>query len=306
MKLKLFEYDILDNFFQPLPNENFNIKWQALVGPQKCLGQISVTTEIFEEESERFLKQQFSDLGAYDEKVEVLNMTVSNFTTQFDVTKATETAIEIKKTWKTIIETEELGKLLNKRQLLFELPEIDLAPMRQLLQSFVPYKTLWSTAADFLKWEEGWFGNPLSTVDTEKIRETISVYKSDLMECIETFKELPKIQEVSKYFYGRILDFEPKLNCLEWILNPAWVTYHWQQLNKLTELNIKFSLTMNFAYLLQKNIMEYAQLVKEMSESATANRDELEAKLRADEERKLAEERELLERKNRRRGRKLE
>lgn len=305
MKLKLYEYDILDSFFHALPHSNFVLKWQTLAGPLKCMRQIDHTKVDFQDETERFRKQQISDLVLFDERIEVYNMSVSQYGMQYDQEKYLELSIEIKKLWKLISDTKDFGILLNKRQTLFDMPPIDLSGIDKLLESFSPYKTLWVTAADFFKWEEAWCDNPINSVAVDSIRTTISEFKINLLECIHVFSELPQIQTVATHFYGKLLEFEPKIDVIEWIKNPAWLQYHWLELNKTTDIEIKYSTNMNFYYCLDKGIMNYAKEIQNLSNEATKNKDELEAKLREEEARKQAAEAELIARKNRRRGRKL-
>lgn len=305
MRLKLFEYEILDFFWIALPNDDFKVKWAALAGPLKIQKQIVSTREMFEEETERFTKQQSSDIVMYDERVEGLNMTISQFATQYDTSKATEISIEIKKLWKQINETMDLGRLLNKRQLLFENPLIDLKPMIQLLESFTPYKILWVTAADFIKSEEAWVGNPLPNVAPDVIRVAMGEYIAAMDSCISMFKELPKVQQAAYFFQKRLNEFMPTIDIIEWIKNPAWIMVHWQELCKTTEMEIKFSVTMNMEYLIGKGITKFYDKVREISISATENQHILEAAEREAERLRLEEEQAILDRKNRRRGRKL-
>lgn len=305
MRLKLFDYDILDGFWVALPNEDFKVKWAALAGPQKIQKQVISTREMFEEETERFVKQQSSDLVMFDERVEGLNMTICQFATQCDTSKTAEISIEIKKLWKQINETMDLGRLLNKRQSLFENPPIDLSPMVQLLESFTPYKVLWVTGADFNKWEDAWMGNPLPNVAPDTIRTMMAEFMEANDSCIATFVDLPKVQSVAYYFQQRMNEFMPKVDVLEWVKNPAWILIHWQELCKTTEMEIKVSLSMSMEYLLAKGIMKFYDVVRQISESATENHHILEAEEREAERLRLEEEAELLARKNRRRGRKL-
>lgn len=305
MKMKMFEYDILDYFYRTLPNEDFKIKWDALASPQQCYKQIHATKEMYEEETARFQKIQTSDLAGYDEKVEALNMSVVQITSQYDTAKGTEIAVEIRKLWKLIVETKAMGDTLNMRQVLFEQPPINLSGIENLLESFSPYRKLWLTGADFLKWEEAWRGNPLPNVAPDAIRVSVDEYKTATLECIDTFNELPKVQDVAKYFLACIEIFEPKLDVLGWVKNPAWIMLHWQQLCKTTGLEIKYSICINFDYLLEKGIMKHYDIVQEISDSATRNRAALEAELEAEERAKREAEEELLRRKNARRGKKL-
>lgn len=305
MKLKLFEYDILDYFWRALPNDDFKVKWDALAGPLKCTKQMHTTWEMFEEETERFQKIQTSDLVGFDEKVEALNMSVSTFSSLADTSKVAEIAVDIKKLWKLIVETSEMGKTLNVRQALFELPDIDLTGIQNLLVSFAPYRKLWVTGADFTKWEEAWCGNPLVNVAPDAIRVSVDEYKAAIVECIQIFEELPKVQEVAKHFLDCIEQFEPKLDVLGWIKNPAWILVYWQEFGKTTGLEFKYSISINFDYLLDKGIMQHYDTVREISERATQMKDQLEAEMLAAEQAKREAEEELERKKNSRRGRKL-
>lgn len=260
---------------------------------------------MFDEETERFQKAQTSNLVEHDEKFEALNMAVSLLMQQYDTDKTTETSIEIRKLWKLISEAADHGAVLNKRQMLFDQPELDLRPIEQLCDSFRPYRTMWLTSADFLKWEEAWLGNPLPNVEVEKIRISMSEYMSAMDGCIEVFQQLPRVLEVAEFFERRMRDFMPIVDVIEWIKNPAWILLHWQELTKQTGLEIKYSMNMNFDYCISKGIMKFYDAVHEMSESATANKDALEWKLAEEERMKQAAEDEIIARKNARRGRKL-
>lgn len=305
MRLKLYEYDILDTFWTALPNDDFRVKWTALSGPGHCYRQIIVTREMFEEETERFQKAQTSHLVEHDERFESLNMAVSVLMQQYDTMKTMETSIEIRKLWKLIAEAADHGAVLNKRQMLFDQPELDLRPIEQLFNSFRPYRTMWLTAADFQKWEEAWVGNPLPNVEVDKIRIAMAEYLVAIEECIGVFQQLPKVLEVAVHFDRRLRQFMPIVDVIEWIKNPAWIMLHWQTLVKQTGLEIKYSMSMNFEYLMSKGIMRFYDEVREMSESATKNKDALEWSLAEEERLKQEAEDESIARKNARRGRKL-
>lgn len=305
MRLKLFEYDILDHFYVALPNEDFRVKWNALAMPMRCYKQMKRTTEMHIEETERFLKQQTADLVSYDERIESLNMTVSQFSSQNDTSKTTEIAIDIKKLWKQLTEATEMGRLLNKRQNLFESPEIDLRPMDQLRDSFAPYRTLWVNGADFLKWEESWTGNPLVNVDVDKVRLAVTEFRTAFEGCVAVFGELPRVLEVAQFFCRGVEEAEPLVDMVEWIKNPAWIPMYWLEFAKRTGLEIKMSAAMNFEYCLTKGIAKHYDVVREISETATANRERLEAEAEEEERLRRLSLEAIEERKNRRRGRKL-
>lgn len=238
MKLKLFDFAILDDFYFPLPNANFNAKVQALYGPVKISNQIKSTNEMFEEEIERFRKQQIEDLATYSERLEELTVSVVYYNTQFDVGKLMENSIEIKKLSKSINEFRELGVVLNKRQLLFELPPIDLNPINQLVNSSDAFKDLWCTAADFFKYQEILLENTLTNVSITNIYKEMKLFKDTLTTAVKSFREQEKIQEVAQHFLDNVNNFASTVECLILVKNPNWTINHWQEVkNKQASFN---------------------------------------------------------------------
>lgn len=229
MKVKLFDFAILDDFYFPLPNANFNAKVQALYSPVKISNQIKTTNETFEEEIERFRKQQIEDLATFDERLEELTVGVVYYNTQFDENKLVENSIEIKKLWKAIKEFGELGKVLNKRQTLFELPAMDLSPIEQLINSSDAFKDLWCTASDFYKFKDILLENTLTNVSVKNIHEEIKSFKEVLTKTVKSFREQEKIQEVAQRFLDNVNNFDTTVECLILIKDPVWNINHWQE-----------------------------------------------------------------------------
>lgn len=227
--MKLFDFAILDDFYFPLPNANFNAKVQALYSPVKIANQIKTTNETFEEEIERFRKQQIEDLATFSERLEELTVGVVFYNTQFDENKLMENSIEIKKLWKAIKEFGELGKVLNKRQTLFELPPIDLNPIEQLINSSDAFKDLWCTAADFYKFKEILLENTLTNVSVKNIHEEIIGFKKVLTKTVKSFREQEKIQELAQRFLDNVNNFDATVECLILIKHPIWNINHWQE-----------------------------------------------------------------------------
>lgn len=277
MRTILFDYELLDHFWYSLNNENFAIKWEAVAWPFKIFKQIIATREMHEEDTDKFNKIHFSDQINFEERIEGINVHVTGFATNFDYSKATELSIEIKKIWKNIVDSQAYGELLNKRQELFELPQINLNHIKTLMVSFLPYKSLWVTAADFIKWEEAWLGNPLTNIDTELIRKSILEYKTTTKECIDIFHEIKQIQEVATRVLEDIEKFEPCLEVIEYLKSPIWNINQWQELCKRSEMEFKYNAAINFGYLTAKGIMSHVGLVQEIYEKGIRDKEKNEA-----------------------------
>lgn len=229
MKMKLFDFAILDDFYFALPNANFNAKVQALYSPVKISNQIKMTNEMFEEEIERFRKQQIDDLATYSERLEELTVSVVFYNTQFDVGRLVENSIEIRKLSKAITDFGELGKVLNKRQKLFELPVIDLLPIEELISSSGAFKDLWCTAADFHKFMDILLENTLTNVSVKNVHEEMERFRGSLKKSVKSFREQEKVQEVAQHFLDKVKSFYATVDCLILVKNPIWNINHWQE-----------------------------------------------------------------------------
>lgn len=72
----------------------------------------------------------------------------------------------------------------------------------KLLKDFDPYKNLWITTSDWIRWHESWMNDPISSIDAENIdRNANDAYKT-MHKAIKQFQ-----------------DFESKLRTIRFFLN---------------------------------------------------------------------------------------
>ena len=51
--------------------------------------------------------------------------------------------------------------------------------MTKLVKDFEPYRNLWVTCSDWLRWYDMWMNDPMSSIDAENIEKNVSdAYKS--------------------------------------------------------------------------------------------------------------------------------
>lgn len=306
VKMKVFEFDILDGFVHGIDDEQALVKWSAVIFPYRIRLQIEPTKAMFETATEQFGKQQTSDLVGFGEQMEALNSSVFNFSNAVIVSQTATYAVEVNRLWNAILDARKLSDLLNRRQALFGRTEIDLNPLHTLQESFMPFRSLWLAADEFVKLRETTSGNPLNNLDVNRVRDAAVRIQDQLEGCVSAFQELPNVQNVIRHFLDDIQTFEVIVNVLEDIKNPDWIQLHWHELCKATGLDIRPFATMTFGYCIEKGILEHRDAVRRISVEATDQRYEWEAKRIEEEERKRAEEQARMSYKSKRRGRKLD
>ncbi|XP_067625188.1 dynein axonemal heavy chain 1 [Eurosta solidaginis] len=297
IQIMWLEYEMLDSFFYNLSDTQFSMKWQVYAWPHNIMQRLSTLREEQKNDIEEFRRTHSSECIGFEERLESLNEEIQAFSLIFDPNKVTETAVEVKKTWKQIQELEKLGQTLQYRQTLFDLEELSLEFLESIITGFSPYRLLWLTCLDFLKLEEATIGNPLINIDLEDVWHSIEEIRKDLHEAHAIFSEKPEIQEVANFYLAKIDEFVPVWQCIKWLKNEHWLFMHWQELSNRGGMDIKYSQAMNFAYLIRKGIMANLDLVNEISSKAKEEADEYQKQLEEEEHRKERELQELLMRK---------
>ncbi|MEE6527642.1 hypothetical protein FKM82_029170, partial [Ascaphus truei] len=116
------DYDVIDEFFYSLSQEDFNAKWAAIYWPHKITTLIDSIREQHLEDEERFRKIQAMDQNNFLERLDGLQMVVAGFSTHVDISRAHEVANEVRRLHRQLKDSQQMALLYNNRERLFELP----------------------------------------------------------------------------------------------------------------------------------------------------------------------------------------
>ncbi|XP_052898036.1 dynein axonemal heavy chain 1 [Anopheles moucheti] len=284
MRSILYEYEILEGFLHNLPDADFQQKWNALAFPRSVLKQMVSVKEFHESEVDRFRKQQFADEAAFTASIEDINAYISKFTTLYDVSKVSEMSVEVRRLWKTLQELIDQGHIMNRRQELFEMAPISLNNLFELRTNFQAYRELWTVAADYLKLEETWIGNPLVSVDLDGVRRGLQQTHDSLKDLLPLFRDQPQLLAVVEHFVAVVEAFRPNLDIMELLKCPYLEAIHWGQLAKEIGVKGKLSVDVGFDVFLEHGFRDHLDTVRRVVVKAEQLRSEQEARW-AEEER---------------------
>lgn len=105
------------------------------------------TYERLTEEQEKFYKIQLQDEVLLQERIDTLVSNVANIALQTDINRIHETALDVKRIWKSMVDCREMGLLLNERQKLLDMKVVPFDHLHKLMRDFEPYRSLWVTAS---------------------------------------------------------------------------------------------------------------------------------------------------------------
>ncbi|XP_063697264.1 dynein axonemal heavy chain 1 [Culicoides brevitarsis] len=302
MRVVLYDYEILDFFHYVLTNEDCALKWEAIRWPNRILSQINVTQEQQILDIEKFQKEQVSETSSFDKTLESLTVQVQEYQFKDDATKVTQNAQNCKKLSENLLITQKLGRTLNERQLLFNLPELELENIDQLIVSFKPYETLWFTAANFYHNREVWLNEKIACLNVHDIFEALENSKNIFMELVDDFEEIPRIQAVCNSFLAEIRSFEPILELMQDFTHFCWSKKCFKSLNEKTGMKISLETELSTQNCIEEGILkkENREMVKVILKQAIEDHHKEEI-TKAEEAEKRRKEEEILEARRQRR-----
>ena len=69
--------------------------------------------------------------------------------------------------------------------------DVQFDKVSKLSKDFEPFRLLWITASDWLRWHDSWMNDPLVDVDAEKVDKNVSESYKTVHKCVKVFSEIP-------------------------------------------------------------------------------------------------------------------
>ncbi|XP_075430348.1 dynein axonemal heavy chain 1 isoform X2 [Ascaphus truei] len=262
------DYDVIDEFFYSLSQEDFNAKWAAIYWPHKITTLIDSIREQHLEDEERFRKIQAMDQNNFLERLDGLQMVVAGFSTHVDISRAHEVANEVRRLHRQLKDSQQMALLYNNRERLFELPVTNYDKLVRLAKDFQPFRDLWTTVSDWIRWHESWMNDPLTTIDAEQLEKNVMESYKNMHKCVKQFRDIPACQDVAQDIKGRIEDFKPFIPLIQGLRNPGMRNRHWELLSEQVQINIKPKANLTFTRCLDMKLQDHIQSIAKVAEIA--------------------------------------
>ncbi|KAM4722817.1 dynein axonemal heavy chain 1 [Rhinophrynus dorsalis] len=262
------EYDVIDEFFYSLSQDDFSAKWALVSWPQKITTLMDTIQEQHLEEEEKFRKIQVMDQNNFLERLDTLQMVVAGFSTHVDINRAHETANEVRRVHKQLKESQQLAQLYNNRERLFGLPVTNYDKLVKLVKDFQPFRDLWTTVSDWIRWHESWMNDPLTTIDAEQLEKNVLESYKTMHKCVKQFRDIPACQDVAQDIKGRIEQFKPYIPLIQGLRNPGMRNRHWELLSEQIQVNVKPKANLTFTRCLEMKLQDHIDSISKVAEIA--------------------------------------
>ncbi|XP_066527086.1 dynein axonemal heavy chain 1 [Hoplias malabaricus] len=262
------DYDLIDEFFYNLSNEDFTAKWTAMAWPHKILTQMENIQIQQEEDEKRFHKIQLVDQSNFQERLDSLQMVIAGFAAYTDFNRAHEVANEVRRVGKQLKESQAMAQVYNNRERLFGIPVTNYERLQKLSRDFQPFRDLWATTSDWLRWHESWLNDPLSTIDQEQLERNVNDAFKTMHKCVKLFKDVPGCQDVASYIRGAIEDFRPYIPLIQGLRNPGMRSRHWTLLSERIHMTVQPKANLTFSRCLELGLQQHVDEIAQVAEVA--------------------------------------
>ncbi|KAM4740185.1 dynein axonemal heavy chain 1 [Anableps anableps] len=248
----LLDFEILEEFYYSISDEDVNKKWTAIWWPQRIISQMERMYIQHEEDEKRFHEIQIADQNKLEEQIDFLQSVYVEFAGYFDIDLAHELANKAKRTRMQLKHCQSLAKICNTTERLLGLPVSNFDRLQKLVNDFKPFKDLWTTTSDWLRWNENWFNDPLSSIEPEQLDHIVTTSQKTIRNLIEQFEGNPEIQKMAMILLDKIEEFQPFSLLIQCLRSPGMKSYHWETISE--RINIKVQPKANI------NLTRYVEL----------------------------------------------
>ncbi|VDD79452.1 unnamed protein product [Mesocestoides corti] len=264
----LADYELIDEFYYNLNNDDFTAKWTTIAWPSKIRNLLEETELMLEEDEERFRRLQISDLASFADKIDSLTMMVSSMASFTDVSKAHEVSNEVRRVHKQLMDAQESALLYNSRERLFEMPVTNFDRIGTLLKDFEPFRVLWIAVSDWLKTQDAVMSDPLSSIDAAAVEKQVTECHKIMHKSIRIFHELPGVQEVASQIKMAIEEFKPFVPLIQGLRNPGMNSRMWDLISERTGIAVVPKASLTFAKCLEMRLQDHIEVITEIADIA--------------------------------------
>lgn len=262
------DYNLIEGFNYNLSNEDFNIKWNTVGWPRKINIQIENALQTLLEEEEKYRKLQITDQSHFSDKIDLISMHVANIPGLTDIGKAHEYANHCRRLFKELKEAQAEAVKYNGREKLFGMAITSYDKLHELIKDFEPYRQLWVTVSDWLRWHDSWMNDPLLYVDADMVEKNVTESYRIMHKCYKMFYDVPGIGHVAETVKEMIENFKPHIALIQSLRNPGMKQRHWDMLALEIGFLVNLKSEVTFAKCLDMKLQDHVEVIQKIADIA--------------------------------------
>ena len=149
--------------------------------------------------------------------------------------------MEVRVTSEEIKQCQDLVRLYNSREVLFDRDQTDYSNLQTMIKTFEPYNNLWKTAGDWVSNKEAWLSGPFDEIDPRYCENEVTNGIRLLFKTIRTLKEgedTKAICEIAEQIKTELEEFKPNLPLVTGLRNEGMRSRHWEQISEKSGVQV--------------------------------------------------------------------
>lgn len=256
-----------------LPSETLDARWVMFGSPGDVKREMSKVEDYLDERHKSFLATQDQEQIVFDTRLEELEKVVEGFGQYDDIAQVNEVAEMVKNLNEEIKQCQDLVRLYNSREVLFDRDQTDYSNLGTMVKNFEPYSNLWKTAGDWVSNKESWLKGAFDSIDPKYCENEVTGGIRLLFKTIRTLsqnEETKGIAGIAEQIKLELEEFKPYLPLVTGLRNEGMRARHWTQISDKCGVDVGPDMEGGFTLkrLLDLGLLNYVQDVAEVGDRA--------------------------------------
>ncbi|KNE63057.1 hypothetical protein AMAG_08223 [Allomyces macrogynus ATCC 38327] len=262
------DFNVLDKYRYELANDDFKAKWAAIGWPDQIDKLLKHAEDALMTDEQNFIRNLQQDQDLFKEKLHHLAGVISDFARHSDLNKLAEIVAEVQRVTLELNEAQALSQLYNSRERLFALPVTNYDELTFMVKDFEPYRTLWVSASDWMKWKGAWLHGSFLDLNAEDVERNLMGAWRAMFKTVKTFKNSPGCLAVATQLKDEMEEFKPSLPLIQAFRNPGMRDRHWERLSNDLGVDVCPKPGTTLSDILKMRLMDRLEMISKVAEEA--------------------------------------
>jgi dynein heavy chain len=237
--------ELVEDLRYVLPTETLDARWRMFASPGDVKREMLRVEEIMDKASRDYAAKQDQEQKDFDQRLLDLDVVIESFSEYQSLDQVQEVAAKVKQTNQEIKECQDLVRLFNAREVLFDRDQTDYSNLGTMVKAFEPYANLWKTAGDWKNNKEAWLHGNFQEIDPRYCENEVTGGIRLLFKTIRALKsdenkadEMKVICSIAELIKTELEEFKPNLPLVVGLRNEGMRERHWQQLSEIAKAEV--------------------------------------------------------------------
>jgi len=265
--------ELIEDLHFVLPTETLDARWRMFGSSGNVKREVQKVEEYLDTQHKEYSAKQDIDQDEFDKRLNALEQVIEGFGQYQDIAQVHEVAEQVRQTNVEIQKCQELARLYNSRDALFDRDQYDYAAIGTMIKSFEPYSNLWKTAGDWVNNKKAWLDGSFDNIDPRHCENEVTGGIRILFKTIRALRESEDskaICAIAEQIKAELEEFKPNLPLIIGLRNEGMRERHWEQVSNKCKVEVGPDMAGGFTLqtLLDIGLLNYVQEVEAVGDRA--------------------------------------